>query len=374
MPAAFFKPKSFHLQWHITERCNLKCRHCYFDPNFLENELSKEQLFQAFRQYLALIGKWGLSRENNRISISGGEPLAREDLFDLLEEFRKHGNKTRYSLMTNGTMVDRETARKIREAGVSDVQVSLEGLGKANDAIRGEKSFERAERGIKALISEGHNVSVSMTLTKANLDEVPKMAEYCLNAGIGILGLRRFVPLGRGEEMRKALLEPEQVKKLYQYVFRKNYELREKASSLRIELGCEDGILAQNMHYNPKGCSAGYLSFTLLPNGDIYPCRRLPILLGNVLKESLWGIYYNAEQSEKLRNLNNASKLCRQCPYWLECRGGAKCSSYGYFGDAFSPDPQCWRLFERLPKEEFKPEMARKTALNNELIEGFKDD
>jgi len=96
MTNGFFKPKSFHFQWHITERCNLKCKHCYFEPEFLKNELSTDQLFGVFEQYLKLIKQWGLSRKNNRISITGGEPLKRKDFFELLQKFHEHKDKTRY--------------------------------------------------------------------------------------------------------------------------------------------------------------------------------------------------------------------------------------------------------------------------------------
>ncbi|MFH1234299.1 MAG: hypothetical protein V1493_01680 [Candidatus Diapherotrites archaeon] len=79
-----FRPESFHFQWHITEKCNLKCRHCYSDPEFLKKELSTDELLALFGQYLEMIGHWGLARKNARVSISGGEPLERKGLFELL--------------------------------------------------------------------------------------------------------------------------------------------------------------------------------------------------------------------------------------------------------------------------------------------------
>jgi len=368
MTNGFFKPKSFHFQWHITERCNLRCKHCYFEPKFLKNELSTKQLFGVFEQYLELIKQWGLSRESNRISITGGEPLQRKDLFELIQKFYEHKDKTRYSLMTNGTTLNEEHVEKLKELEVSNVQVSLEGLEETNDSIRGKESFEKAVNGIKILLENGIDTSVSMTVTNANLQEVPAMIEFCKAKRISFLGIRRLVPIGRGEKMRGLMLSPKQTKQLYYYCYKKNFELKEEKSSLEIGLGCEDGLLAQNHHYNPKSCSAAYNSLTMLPNGDVYPCRRLPIKAGNALEKNLGEIYYNSKELNELRNQNNAHELCQQCPYWIECRGGAKCASYGYFGNAFAPDPQCWRLFSELSLEAFKTVKKTESGLNEELI------
>ncbi len=368
MVNGFFKPKSFHFQWHVTEKCNLKCGHCYFEPELLKNELSTKQLFGVFEQYLELIKQWGLSRENNRISITGGEPLMRKDLFELIQKFHEHKDKTRYSLMTNGTTLNEEHAEKLKELEVGNVQVSLEGLEKTNDSIRGKESFEKAVNGIKILLENGIDISVSMTVTNANLQEVPAMIEFCKAKGISFLGIRRLVPLGRGEKMRGLMLSPEQTKQLYDYIYGKNFELKEKKSGLKIGIGCEDGLLAQNHHYKPKACSAAYNSLTMLPNGDVYPCRRLPVKAGNALEKSLGEIYYGSRELVELRNLNNAHESCRQCPYWIECRGGAKCVSRGYFGNAFAPDPQCWRLFSELSLEAFKTVKKTESRLNEELI------
>jgi len=344
------KPISFHLQWHITERCNLKCKHCYFDKRFLENELSLSQLLRILKQYLNAIDRWGLSRENSRISITGGEPLVRKDIFQLLEKLKAHNDKCVYSLMSNGTLINRKIARKIKEFGVSGVQVSLEGIGKANDEIRGPRSFERAEKGINALLDEGVKIAISTTVTKNNVSEVHNIVEFCLTHNINFLGIRRLVPIGRGLQIRKAMLEPKQVRDLYKYIMKKNKELEKNGAKLKIMIGCEDGIFAQEKNYEPHGCNTGYYSFSVLPNGDVYPCRRLPILCGNILKDGFWNIYYKSEEIKNVRASFKAKpELCKKCPFWEKCLGGAKCISYGYFNNLTSPDPQCWRLFKKLP-------------------------
>jgi radical SAM protein with 4Fe4S-binding SPASM domain len=357
-----FKPESFHFQWHITEKCNLKCKHCYSEQEFSKNELTTDELLALFDQYLEMISGWGLTRKAARVSISGGEPFERKDLFALLEKMSENRRKTRYSLMTNGTSINEEIAIRLKALGLESVQVSLEGTRETNDSIRGKGSFDRAMRGIKELQKQGIQVSISMTVSKANISEVPKMIDFCRTERIGLLGIRRLVPLGRGKELKGQMLEPEEVKRLYNYVFRHNLGAKGNAPFPEVTIGCEDGLLAQNMHYVPKGCSAAFLSLTILPNGDVFPCRRLPIKAGNVLEKSLKDIFYDSPELKELREIDKASKLCRECPFWIECRGGSKCASYGYFGDAFSPDPQCWRLFEKLQQAPEKAGTGKTTG------------
>lgn len=177
------------------------------------------------------------------------------------------------------------------------------------------------------------------------------MIELARRLKVNGLGLRRFIPIGRGEKMRRLMLSSQETKRLYLSLLKTNKELINQKSRMSIGVGCEDGILAQE-GYKVNACVAGYSSLTILPNGDVYPCRRLPIYVGNVLKQSLEEIFYKSEELRKLRNPKNINTRCQNCIYFNECQGGAKCVSYGYWKDTyledpqFLPDPQCWRLFK----------------------------
>ena len=150
--------------------------------------------------------------------------------------------------------------------------------------------------------------------------------------------------------MKDSLLAPTEVRKLWHYLLEKK-----QAFWPRISLGCEDGMLVQDfLQYRSEDCSAGCVSFTVLPNGDVYPCRRLPIWSGDLLKQSFNTIYYKSKVLQGLRNLHNINDVCYSCPYYEKCHGGAKCLAFGYFGDASGPDPQCWRLFQELPNTKLR--------------------
>jgi len=346
-----YQPQSFHLQWHITERCNLKCKHCYFDPKFLKNELSLNQLFEILKQYFKLLKKWKLPRETSRISITGGEPLIRNDFFKFLEKCYQNREKTRYGILTNGVLLDNKKIFKFKKLKIDYVQVSLEGMERNNDRIRGKGTFKKIVKAIKLLIKDKINTSISTTVTKQNLQDIPLLIKLAKQLKVSGLGLRRLVPIGRAEQIKELMLSPQETKELYFYTIKTNQELAGEKSKLRLGIGCEDGILAQE-GYRVNACVAGYSSLTILPNGDVYPCRRLPIYVGNVLKQTLEEIFYKSEELKKLRNPKNMNIRCKNCIYFNECRGGAKCVSYGYWKDSyiddpqFLPDPQCWRLFK----------------------------
>ncbi len=343
------KPYSFHLQWHITERCNLHCKHCYQNPDFIKQELSFLQLKEILEKFLEQIKKWNIPKERVRISVTGGEPMIRKDFFDFLELLHKNNSFIFYGVLTNGIFLDKENVKKIKDSGVNYVQLSLEGLEKTNDEIRGKGTFKKIIKAAKLLKEEGISVNFSTTITKINFKEIPALLKLSKEMGI-FLSVRRMVTQGNAKGLEKDLLNAREIRMLWHYIFEANKE----SGNNCVGIGCEDGMLVQDF---PKtsisGCSAGYMSFTVLPNGDVYPCRRLPIFSGNILKNSFEDIYFS-KIFQDLRNINNVNDVCYNCPYYQRCLGGAKCLSLGFFNDYTAPDPNCWRLFEKLPNPKVK--------------------
>ncbi len=362
-----FKPKSFHFQWHITERCNLRCKHCYQDPSFLKQEVSTQELIKILEDFIKQIKEWNLPKERVRISFTGGEPFIRKDFFKLLNRCYQNRSKFRYGILTNGTLLNKEIIKKLKSLKVDYVQISLEGTEKVNDSVRGKGVFKKAVKAMKLLKNEGMATNFSMTVSRVNLKEVPRLVSLSKKLGT-ILAVRRCVPCGSGKALKDSLLTPKEVRSLWHYILK-----TKKTLESQIGLGCEDGMLVQDFSdYRPGECSAGYVSFTVLPNGDVYPCRRLPIWSGNLLKQSFETIYYNSKPLQELRNRNNINDVCYFCSHYEKCHGGAKCIAFSYFGDASSPDPQCWRLFEKLPDSKLKWRNSvrrRRESLNPRYIE-----
>lgn len=360
------KPKSFHLQWHITERCNLRCRHCYQDPVLMKDELEICDLVKILEKFIKQIETWQLPKETVRISLTGGEPLIRNDFLELLQKCYQNRDKFYYGILTNGTLLDEKKVKELKNLKLNYAQISLEGMEKTNDYLRGRGVFKKAVKAIELLKKENIAVNLSLTVSKANLREIPKIVDFSKKLALP-LGIRRLVPSGRGEMLKKIMLSPKEVRRLWNYIQEVN-----SIYGNRVELGCEDGILVQDFpEYLSRECSAGYASFTVLPNGDVYSCRRLPIFVGNLLKESFQTIY-NSKPFRGLRNMHNINDVCYLCPFYEKCFGGAKCLAFSYFKDASSPDPQCWRLFEKLPDPKMKWKNSgerRKERLNRRWVE-----
>lgn len=353
------KPKTFHLQWHITERCNLKCKHCYQEGTYLENELPIETLFNIVDQYIDALKKWEVPSNLARISLTGGEPLIRKDFFRLLEKCYESRSYFTYHVMTNGCLIDKEVVRKLKELGVRSVQISLEGLEEKNDSIRGKGTFNKICNAIKALVEESIHVSISMTIAKHNIDDVLGVIKLCKDLHVNGLGLRRLVPCGSGSQLRDKMLSPLELKNLYKLITNISVE-----SGLVVMTGCENSLWTlEDPSFVTHGCSTAYDSLTILPNGDVFPCRRLPIKVGNVTEQKLHDIWYSSDILWDLRNKNNLNSLCRNCSNFERCIGGARCVAYGYFGDLFAPDPQCWLAFTELPKFKYKEMQINKEKI-----------
>ncbi len=336
-----FKPKYFHIQWHITEKCNLDCTHCYKDPNLSNKEVSFSDIKNILKRYSEQLKKWKL--EKGTISFMGGEPFVREDFLDILEETSKYHLPIDCSFSSNGTLINKKIAKKIKKLGVKYLQISIEGGEKINDEIRGKNVFKQAIEAIKILKKENLEVSISTTISKLNINEVPHIISLAKKLKVNSIGFRRIVPLGNSKNAKKFLLSPNETKKFYLYLLKK-----EKENLRPLTEACEMGIVAQEEKFN-RGCPAGYTTFVIMPEGTVFPCRRMPICSGNILKQSFEEIYYNSTIFKKLRNIKNNNEICGKCPHFLECRGGARCISYAYYKNPFNPDPQCWRCFSKLP-------------------------
>jgi radical SAM protein with 4Fe4S-binding SPASM domain len=349
-------PPNFILQWHVTERCNWHCKHCYQEDNS-QDELTTEQLLDVVRQLVFMTEQWGLPQRRVRLSLTGGEPFIRKDFMELLEATCRQ-TRFRVTILSNGSMLTPEIVRRLKAMGVSNYQVSIEGLEQYNDFIRGPGAFQKTVAGIKLLRQAGIEVQVSLTMTRENLGQIPALCEQMIDLDVGHINTRRLVPLGSGASLEGGILTPQEVKAYYESATLKNYQYSQQGSRFRIALGCESGINNEQQIFpgalkHHCGVRDGRL-LVLMANGDVVLCRRLPLVIGNVKKNSLFEIFYSSNLYWELRNLNNVHPSCRKCTNYQECFGGAVCMSHAYFGKAHVPDFQCWKFWKELaPKDYF---------------------
>jgi radical SAM protein with 4Fe4S-binding SPASM domain len=329
--------EEFYFQWHLTERCNRACKHCYQDR--ISPELPISALLDIVDKMEEAVQKWG---RQGTLSLTGGEPfLRRDDLHALMDRIDQSANLVYYDILTNGSLVTEEEARALAShSGLRRVQVSLEGATpKTNDAVRGPGSFEGTLGAIRRLRGAEIAVSVMTTISRPNKDEIPALVDLVGREGVQTLALERLIPEGRGQELRDQVLKPDEIRRLYEEV----YKIAVNGPPVRVLL--YRPLFAMFAPDDPTVgalCSAGNNALTVMPDGTVYPCRRLPIPIGNALTDGFFKIWYGSEVLWRIRNPGNLRGKCADCDLLPRCRG---CRAMAYFttGDYMAGDPQCWR-------------------------------
>ncbi|MEM1578339.1 MAG: radical SAM protein [Archaeoglobaceae archaeon] len=340
----------FQVVWDITYACNLRCKHCYATAGkAMEDELNTEEALETIEK----LDRLGVTI----IAFSGGEPLVRRDIFELTSYAHERGIYV--ALATNGTMITDEMAKKMKENGVSYLQISLDGTRETHDSFRGlNGAFDRAVEGIKNAVKNGFFVNVSMTVTRYNYKDVEAVIELCEKMGVNWFMHYNFIPTGRGREMVNADITPEEREKLLRMLYERNFNSNISLLSTapqfgRIALQCAGGIIPTHF-YNVRagdrfrqliefigGCGAGRFYFAIKANGNITPCVFFPLVVGNVRVDDLEDLWKKNEVFEALRDKDKLEG-CGNCDYRYVC-GGCRARAYNYFGDYLKPDPGCVR-------------------------------
>src|SRR5512143_448936 len=213
------EPFEFFIQWHLTEACNLRCRHCYQGER-ATGEMSLPEIKAVIGEVSDMINDWSGAYDvvfSRSMNITGGEPFLRPDLFRVLEEVRLRGFDI--FLLTNGTLVDRERALRLSGLGIKCVQVSIEGPEPVHDSIRGKGSFAASAAGIAHLVDAGLAVTLNVTLSRLNATAMKEVIAFGSRAGARRIGFSRLVPSGKGSSLLSRMLSPQEVRDLYGSLF-----------------------------------------------------------------------------------------------------------------------------------------------------------
>ena len=333
----------FVLQWHITERCNLKCTHCYQDEEIIKDELSLAEKFEVvdkFVDFVKILNKNHPSR--GIINLTGGEPFIDNELEALLIYISKFSDLLSFNFLSNGTMIDEKISLLLKNHKPSYVQISIDGDEKAHDKIRGEGAFGKSIEGIKKLQKDNIRVVISFTAHKQNYKEFPKVVKIANKLKVHKIWSDRLIPEGRAEEKNLQLLTPKESLKYVQMMQIEQIKSKLNPFSKTI-VSAHRALQFIPFLQTPHTCTAGKYLFALLPNGEVLPCRRMPIKLGNIKNTTFTEIYQKNDLVNKLKTSNGNSKGCEKCKFTKTCNGGLKCLSYAITGSPFVKDPDCWR-------------------------------
>ena len=314
-------PYDFFVQWHLTERCNLRCRHCYQSGRV--SELGYEEIRRAIDNVSNAIRGWVTEYDmqmSPSLHFTGGEPLLRQDIFEILDYARNCGFSS--SLMSNGTLIDGDMAERIKEAQVSDVQVSLDGLEATHNSLRGEGSYQRTLKGIRNLVARGLEININLTVSRLNMGETGELVRLAEELGVSAIAFSRLVPTGRGSKLSNQTLSRVEVSDFYK-------KLREFRGKSRIVVTSRDPLaaIAEMEGEIPQsempigGCAAGISGVTIAADGTIMPCRRMGLPIGNIGEGSFRELWAGSPVLWSLRRRESYHDGCNSCRYWSVCRG-----------------------------------------------------
>lgn len=323
----------FVLQWHLSEACNLKCLHCYQEKH-QPIQLSYSQLLSILEQYRELLKKLNVK---GHINLTGGEPLCSPHFYKILDELKKDEQLYSFSILTNGTLITDDVAQKISQYDPEYVQISLEGGKKTNDYIRGKGVYRKVAEAIKCLKKYNIYVSLSFTATKLNYKEFSKVVKFAEKYGVDNIWSDRFIPLNSETDINLQM-NKEETNEYLKIMEDERIKLKLKKSKTNIAM--YRALQFQMTNDYPYACTAGKSLLTVMENGDLVPCRRMPIVVGNLQEENMYELF---ENSTILKNLRKSTipDDCKKCEHSEMCAGGLKCLTYALYKDFNHKDIGC---------------------------------
>ena len=320
----------------ITTKCNLKCKHCRTDSISHEFTLDEiKQIAEKCKKYSPRV-----------IFISGGEPLVRKDIVEVVKILKQISPLI--CINTNATLINEELLNQLIDAGLNYIQVSLDGIEEMHDAVRGKGMYKKTMENLKLINKYEDKVKlhISSLVSMLNIDYMDQFVNQILNKEkikVDILGFKRFIP--KNEMAGKYDLGQKGLRKMYD-----NLEQLQKKYKGKTQIVADFPIknvynyektleIMKKYNLECAGCDAGVGNFCIRPDGSVSPCSLLYVSAGNIFKQSLNEII----NSEVFKNLleRKVTGKCGTCKYKVVC-GGCRAAAYQLNGDYLSEDTECY--------------------------------
>ena len=364
----------FAFQWHITDECDQRCKHCYLFAG--GHPVMTEMPWERMVAVLANVER--MASRLNRLPylyITGGDPILHSRFWDFLELVCSHGIP--FTIMGNPFHLTVEVCQRLKRLGCRKYQLSIDGLRETHDYFRKPGSFDATLRAIKTIREAGLHCAVMTTVSGTNIGEIPQIVDLVVEHHVDIFAFGRYcptrtlprpLPVREGSDMsqggksaeslstplphREGLGEgpsPSQYRDLLDRCWQKFEQYRDSDTTFNLkdhlwtlylyERGLwkiPAGLDADTIY---DGCNCGNCHFTISAEGRLMACRRFDSVVGTVEEEmaDVW----MGPRMEQYRQHERFEK-CSQCELLRFCRG-CPAVAYGYTGDFYAPDPQCWK-------------------------------
>ena len=302
------------ITWEATKKCNLNCKHCGVERG-KEKELDNCRVKEVIEELAKMRVKY--------FQITGGEPLLRKGLFEILRYAAKKGIKT--TMATNGFFIEKETARKLKKAKIALVQISIDGTEKTHNQIRGnKKSYAKAMQAMEVLKKEKIPIAVATCVMPENIGELEELKKILIakKTGFWILGVT--MPTGKAKKNKELFLSKQQFRELLEFMVNSKKQINLDLGENFPYLGKFD----EKIRKKPKTCLAGILGCCIGATGHVRACPDMPDTKenreGNLLKEKFQEIWKKSFREERERIVKSNDKKCADCKEWGNCHGGCK--------------------------------------------------
>ncbi len=322
----FKEPKLKFLFLELTMRCNENCLHCGSHCNEVQSE---ELDVLTYMEFLDKI-KRDFGTEELMLCITGGEPLLRKEIFDIMTYAHKLG--FRWGMTSNGILINDMVAKHLYDAGMSTISISIDGLKDTHDWFRRTpKAYVKAMKGVKALVNHGgfKNVQITTVVHKKNINELEELFRVVSEADVDSWRVINMEPIGRAKDHPELILDAEDYRRLFDFIKEK------REQGFPVEYGCTHYL---GLDYEREVrdwyflCNAGVYTASIMANGDIGACldieRRPETIMGNILRDDFTEVWKNGFEIFR-KPLSEHSGKCSGCSSEEFC-GGGSCHSWDY--------------------------------------------
>lgn len=335
----------FAFQWHITDDCDQRCEHCYI---FAEDRGARIRKMSLGAMRSVLENCLEASELFGRLPyfyITGGDPILHEHFWDLLGMLKERSIP--FAVLGNPFHLDEGVCRALASYGCEKYQLSLDGLCETHDSIRKAGSFDATIAAIPLIRGAGMSCAIMTTVSSRNIAEIPDLVSLIVENEADIFAFSRYCPTSAEKGNS---IEPLEYRGLLARLWALFEEYKDRGTTFNLKDhlwnlflyeeglfeipgGLEDGAIYD-------GCNCGNCHITILPDGDVYACRRMESKVGNAFSERI-GDIFTGKAMDAYRQYDKFEK-CSRCELLRFCRG-CPAVARGSTGNMYAPDPQCWK-------------------------------